>query len=90
MTMRKTSSPRDHLPIAWDRESIRRLLSAAFDDAELTTFCFERFDPVHQKFSSGLDTGKKIQMLLDYAVRHRQLTTLPGLVRKYNPEQYAH
>jgi len=75
--------------LAWDTATIRQLLTAAFDDEELTTLCFDYFPPVYQDFGSGMSKGQKTQRLLDYCERHDQLETLLGQVKERNPAQYA-
>ena len=68
--------------------TMRQLLSAAFDDAELTTLCFDHFRPVYENFATGMSKGQKIQQLLDYCERHDLLDQLLALVEQYNPAQY--
>jgi hypothetical protein len=70
-------------------EVVRKLLIDAFDDAELMTFCFDRFYPVYnERFGEGMSKGEKVQSLLDYCVHHGQLKELLELVNKRNPHQY--
>lgn len=68
--------------------TVRQLLSAAFDDAELTTLCFDHFRPVYENFAAGMSKGQKIQQLLDYCERHDLLDQLLRQVEQYNPAQY--
>jgi hypothetical protein len=74
---------------AWNTAAVRDLLTAAFDDEELTTLCFDHFLTVYEDFSSGMSKGQKVQRLLDYCTRHDQLDTLVRLVEARNPAQYA-
>ncbi len=60
------------------RGSLRELLTAAFSDAELTTLCFDHFHPVYEDFAAGMSKGDKIQRLLDYCIRHEQVTDFAG------------
>jgi hypothetical protein len=86
--IRPTPSPGAAQP-DWDTSTIRALLTAAFDDQEITALCFDHFGPVQDDFSVGMSKGQKIQRLLDYCVRHGQVEKLMALVRQYNPTQYA-
>jgi hypothetical protein len=93
-----TVSPGEHLPdslekvdsTTWDTETVRQLLTAAFDDEKLTALCFDHFRPVYESFAIGMSKGQKIQRLLDYCDRHDQLGKLLELAEEHNPEQYAH
>jgi len=73
----------------WNAKAIRELLSAAFDDEEITTLCYNSFHEVHELFSTGTSKAQKIQLLLDYCVRKVQLEELLKLVKERNPAQYA-
>ena len=44
---------------------MRELLTAAFSDEELTTFCFDNFRPVYEEFATGMSRTQKVQMLVD-------------------------
>jgi hypothetical protein len=73
----------------WDTAAIRQLLSAAFDDGELTTLCFDYFRPVYEEFGGGMTKSAKIQRLLDHCERHDQMEVLLERVRERNPRKYA-
>jgi hypothetical protein len=73
----------------WDTSVIRALLTAALNDQEITTLCFDLFPPVYDDFSTEMSRGQKIHRLLDYCVRHSQIGKLLSLVRERNPTQYA-
>jgi hypothetical protein len=73
----------------WNTVVVRELLAAAFSDEELTSLCFDHFRPVYDDFGVGMGKGQKIQRLLDYCVRQRQLERLLSLVADHNPAQYA-
>jgi DNA-binding NarL/FixJ family response regulator len=72
----------------WDTAAIRELVTAAFSDEELTTFCFDRFRSVHEQFGGGMSKSQKVQQLLDYCVRYSQLEELLKLIKECNPDQY--
>ena len=73
----------------WNSAAIRDLLTAAFDDGELTTLCFDHFRPVYEDFSAGMSKGDKIQRLLEYCLRQGQVERLLDQVRERNPAQHA-
>lgn len=73
----------------WSTAAVRDLLTAAFDDEELTTLCFDHFRPVYEDFSVGMSKKLKIQRLLDHCDRQGQIEELLALVQKHNPAQYA-
>jgi hypothetical protein len=81
--------PEDAKQSTWNMAAIRSLLTAAFDDEELTTLCFDHFRPVYEDLSSGMSKGEKVQRLLDYCDRHGQLEELLEHVRERNSVQYA-
>lgn len=72
----------------WDRARLRRMLSAAFSDGELVTFCFDYFPAVYEDFSSGMSKSQKIQRLLDHCVRTGSVADLVAHVEETNPYQY--
>jgi hypothetical protein len=74
--------------LTWDTGTVRQLLTEAFDDEELTTLCFDHFRSVYESFSVGMSKTLKIQRLLDYCVRQRELNGLLSLVQERNPNQY--
>ena len=81
--------PEDAKQSTWNTAAIRSLLTATFDDEELTVLCFDHFRPVYEGFGSGMSKGEKIQRLLDYCVRHGQVEELLKRVNERNPTQYA-
>ena len=72
----------------WNTEALRELLTAAFSDEELTTLCFDTFRTIYEDFATGMSKKQKIQLLLDYCIRHEQVEELLAAVRKANPAQY--
>jgi hypothetical protein len=69
--------------------ALRRLLSAAFSDEELTNLCFDHFFPVYERFGAGMSKAQKLQRLLEYCERQRSIGQLIELVRERNPAQFA-
>jgi hypothetical protein len=73
---------------SWNTVAIRDLLNAAFNDEELTSFCFDYFRSVYHDFALGMSKGQKEQRLLDYCERHEQVDDLLAAVRQANPKRY--
>jgi len=73
----------------WNTAAIRELLTAAFDDEEIKTLCFDHFRPVYEDFTSGMGKRDKIQRLVEHCVRHERMEELLALVKKGNLAQYA-
>ena len=69
--------------------AVRDLLSAAFSDEDLVTFCFDYFPAVHEELGSGMGKGQKVQRLLEHCLRRGQMENLLARVRACNPAQYA-
>jgi hypothetical protein len=76
-------------PETWTRSAIRQLLRDAFNDDELIAFCYDNFPVVHDEFGQGMSKGQKIQFLLEYVVRRREVDALLAAVQQANPAQYA-
>jgi tetratricopeptide (TPR) repeat protein len=72
----------------WNTEAIRKLLTAAFDDQEVKTLCFDHFPPVYEDLATGMSKGDMIQRLMEHCVRHEQVQELLELVERKNPIQY--
>ena len=53
--------------------AIRKLLTAAFTDEDLTAFCFDHFREVYYKFGRGLTHSEKVQLLLEYCETNQGL-----------------
>ena len=74
--------------IAYNIAAVRDLINAAFSDEELSTLCFDRFPAVYNNLSNGMSKGQKIQQMLDYCMRHDQLSALLAEVQERNLAQY--
>lgn len=72
----------------WNTAAIRELLTAAFDDEEIRTLCFDHFPPVYEDFASGMGKRDMIHRLVEYCVRHERMQELLTLVERKNPIQY--
>jgi hypothetical protein len=68
---------------------VRELLLATFSDEELTTFCFDYYQLVHEGFSSGMSRTKKVQELVEHCARRGQMEPLLTRVEQVNAYQYA-
>jgi hypothetical protein len=94
-TLGATKEPPVTLPVEsridatdYDLQTVRELLTAAFNDEELTTLCFDHFRAVYEEFSSGMSKSQKLQRLIDYCERRAALDRLFSLVMERNPAQY--
>ena len=74
--------------MAYNLAAIQQLVTAAFSDDELKSFCFARFSAVYQDFTAGQTQGQRVLLLAEYAKRQGQLDTLLDAVRQANPYQY--
>lgn len=72
-----------------DTASLRWLLRKAFNDEELTTFCYDHFRPVSEKFTTGMSLGQKVQLLIEHCERQEEIKKLLRLAKKYNPAKFA-
>jgi Effector-associated domain 7 len=72
----------------WNTEAIRDLLTAAFDDEEIRSLCFDHFPPVYEDLASRMGKRDMIQRLVEHCVRHGRMQELLALVEKKNPIQY--
>ena len=72
----------------YDTAAVRRLLTEAFGDEELTILCYDHFGEVHEKFAAGMTKGQKIQLLVEFCQRHVLFGRLLALVKQVNPAQY--
>lgn len=76
-------------PAAWNRAVLRQLLADAFNDEELSTFCFDHFPAVYEGFGSGMSKGDKVLRLVDYCIRREQVAALLAAVREANSAQHG-
>jgi AAA+ ATPase superfamily predicted ATPase len=70
--------------------AIRKLLTRAFSDEELTQFCYDTptLRPVYEQFSSGMGKSLKIQILIEYVERKSLMADLLAQMKEINPSQY--
>jgi len=73
---------------AWNTAAVRELVMAAFDDEELTTFCYDNFRPVHEEFTTGMSRTQKTQRLVETCERRGEIEKLLAGVARANPYQY--
>ena len=74
------------MPVSAD---IRRFLTEAFSDEEITTLCFDHFRPVYDTFASGMTRGQKIQILIEHCERHDEWPVLLSFLQRERPRQFA-
>jgi outer membrane protein assembly factor BamB len=73
---------------AWNTAVMRRMLSQALSDEDLTMVCFDHFRPVSNDFALGMSKGQKIQRLLEFCVQQDRIEELLDCVKKHSPAQY--
>lgn len=69
--------------------NLRRFLTDAYSDEEITTLCFDHFRPVYENFGSGMSKGQKIQNLLEHSERHNQWQALVDALQRERERQFA-
>jgi formylglycine-generating enzyme required for sulfatase activity len=74
--------------MAYNIETIRQLVMAAFNDKELSDFCFGHFDAVYQDFTEGQTKSQRVRQLVDFATRRGQLDALLAEIKEANPYQF--
>lgn len=67
---------------------IRRFLTEAFSDAELTTLCFDYFRDVYEDFAAGMSKRDKIQRLIEHCDRRSDMFNLLTALRKERATRY--
>lgn len=56
--------------------NIREQLSHIFNNEQITIFCFDYYKSVYDAFSAEIDFQTKIDLLIDYCRKHKQLDKL--------------
>ncbi|MCX6032171.1 MAG: SUMF1/EgtB/PvdO family nonheme iron enzyme [Chloroflexi bacterium] len=69
--------------------AVRKLVSAAFGDEDLRTFCFDHFPAVYEEFTAGQTKNARVLSLVSFAERHGRLDTLLDAIKQANPHQFA-
>jgi CHAT domain-containing protein len=79
-----------HLPprARYNIPAIRKLLRDAFNDEDLSIFCYDYFEAVHQSFATGMTLSWKEQLLIEYCERNNLLPRLLDRIRQSYPVQF--
>ena len=72
----------------YNTAALRDLISAALSGDELTALAFDHFRPVYDQFAAGQTRHQRVQLLLDHAVRSKQMARLAALIQEINPARY--
>lgn len=72
----------------FDTAAVRQLVTAAFSDEELVTFCYDYYPSVHSQFATEMSKPDKIQRLIEYVLRREGMDVLLDRVAQVNPHQY--
>jgi CHAT domain-containing protein len=68
--------------------AIRKLLRAAFNDEDLSIFCYNYFEEVYQNFAIGMTLSWKGQLLIEHCERNNLLPRLLDRIRQSNVVQF--
>lgn len=74
--------------MAYNLETVRKLLNDAFSSGEIKTLAFDRFHDVHDDFAAGMSKRQMIEAVVEYAHKHGRIPDLLDYVKKANPYQY--
>jgi len=74
--------------MSYNIQKITSLLSNAFNDIELSTFCQSHFWEVYNNFTAEQNKAQKILALIDHCQRKELMDTLLELMEKENKVQY--
>jgi hypothetical protein len=80
-----TNSPQE----SYNTAAIRKLLQESFDDEELMILCYDYFQTVYKKFSTGMTLSAKIHLLIDHCNRNHLFEKLLVRIKKDKPAKYA-
>ena len=71
---------------AYNLRNIRKLLTTAFTDQELSQLCYEipEFRPVYEQFTAGMSKDQMIQRLIEYCERKVLMGQLLAIVKEEN------
>ena len=72
----------------YNRQALHELLSAAFNNSDLSTLAFIVLPDVRNEFSEAMTSRAKIEMILDGALRHGRVPDLLVYIERENPYQY--
>jgi DNA-binding winged helix-turn-helix (wHTH) protein len=72
----------------YNTAAIRELMTKAFSDEELISFCFDHFLGTYEKFCTGMSRVMKIHYLIEDSYRQGRLEELLSLLKKYRPMHY--
>ncbi len=74
--------------MAYTTADIRSFLMERYDDEELTTLCFDYFRTVHADFAVGMTKRHKVQLLLDYCIKHDAFPNLVAALERTRPDAW--
>lgn len=65
------------------------LVTAAFDEEDLSAFCFEHARPVYDMFAPGQTHSQRAHLLIEHAIAQNCLEKLLKNIERANPYQYS-
>lgn len=72
-----------------DNAALCNLVMAAFDEEELSAFCFEHARSVYNLFALGQSHSQRTQLLIEHAIAQNYLEKLLRDIERANPYQYS-
>ena len=72
----------------YNLRAIRKLILEAYDEQELTVFCYDYFHEVIERFGTGMSKSEKAFQLVAYCDRREQLRVLLERIEAERPEKY--
>jgi CHAT domain-containing protein len=80
-----------HLPprARYNIPAIRKLLRAAFNDEDLSIFCYDYFEEVYQSFAIGMTSSWKGQLLIEHCERNDLFDLLLDRIRRVREKQFT-
>ncbi|MDA0244038.1 MAG: hypothetical protein OT477_11525 [Chloroflexi bacterium] len=76
------------MPPTYNRQALHELLTAAFDNEDLSTLAFIVLPDVHNDFSPAMTSRTKIEMIVKEALRHGRVPDMLAYIEQKNPYQF--
>ena len=73
----------------WTTSAVRELLTAAFSEEELASFCRQHYPTVYEDFTARLGKRQKIRRLLQHCAQEDSTTVLLQLIAAEKPGAYG-
>jgi SEFIR domain/Effector-associated domain 7 len=84
------STPTQPSTTNFSKKSIVALLNKALSSNDISNLCFDDFPDVYRDFTSGQVRSERVNSLVDYADRNREIPKLLAAIKKMNSNGYDH